>query len=112
MSLWCEGFPVVDIPQGNDPKPFTLVLPYYENPQFLRTQLGWWGTYPEHVREQMDVIVVDDGSPNYPASGILAGHPQPVHIHLFRIEVDVRWNWLAARNIGAHHAADQWLLAE
>jgi len=29
---------------------------------------------------------------------------------LFRIEVDVRWNWLAARNIGAHRALSEWVM--
>lgn len=109
MALWCRDFPTVSVPQGAEPKPFTLILPYYENPQFLRTQIGWWSTYPEHVRDQVRVIVVDDGSPNAPAAPV-AMHCGHVPLRLFRIQVDVRWNWLAARNIGAHHADDGWLL--
>jgi hypothetical protein len=34
----------------------------------------------------------------------------PCAVRLFRIGVDIRWNWLAARNIGAFHAAPGWLL--
>ena len=34
----------------------------------------------------------------------------PFPIRLFRIREDRRWNWLAARNRGAHEAADGWLL--
>lgn len=110
MALWCQDFPVVTIPQSDVAKPFTLVLPYYENPRFLATQLGWWSTYPAHVKAQMRVIVADDGSPTKPAEDVLRHASKPLPIRLFRIEVDVRWNWLAARNIGAHHAEDGWLL--
>jgi hypothetical protein len=55
------------------------------------------------------VIVVDDGSPQHPASDILCGFALNFPIRLFRVGVDVRWNWLAARNIGMHYA-DGWCL--
>jgi len=107
---WCAAFPVVHVPVTNAPKPVTLVLPYYENPQFLRTQLAWWATFPAHLRAHFSVILVDDGSPRTPAAQALDGVALPVALRLFRLEVDIRWNWLAARNIGAHHASDGWLL--
>lgn len=96
---WSADLPVVTVPQSAVPKPVTLVLPYYENPVFLKQQLAWWGTYPAHLKEHFSVIVVDDGSPT-PCTIV----DPPVAVRLFRIEVDVRWNWLAARNIGAKHA--------
>jgi hypothetical protein len=34
----------------------------------------------------------------------------PFPLRVFRIDVDIPWNWLAARNIGAHAAEDGWLL--
>jgi hypothetical protein len=90
-------------------------MPYYENPQFVRQQIGWWGTYPEHLQRHLSVILVDDGSPRHPVESAVV--PSVVNailpvasLKLFRICVDVRWNWLAARNIGAHHAHDRWLL--
>lgn len=109
---WCSGLPLVSVPQSDVAKPVTLVLPYYENPRFLRQQLGWWGTYERHLASQLSVVLVDDGSPTSPAAGVLADLPVtlPVALRLFRLEVDVRWNWLAARNIGAKHAADGWVL--
>jgi hypothetical protein len=107
---WSAAFPVVYVGQSDQPKPLTLVLPYYDNPRFLRQQLAWWGTYPAHLRERLSVIVVDDGSPTAPAADVLAGEALPVALRLFRLEVDGRWNWLAARNIGAHHAAPGWVL--
>lgn len=107
---WSAAFPLVSVPQSETPKRVTLVLPYYCNPQFLRQQLAWWGTYPEHLKALFSVILVDDGSPS-PAWDVLTQcSPLPVSLRHFRIDVDVRWNWLAARNIGAHHAEPGWLL--
>jgi hypothetical protein len=96
---WSAHLPVVSVPQSAVPKHVTLVLPYYDNPKFLKQQMAWWGTYPHHIKEHVSVILVDDGSPE-PA---VVNDP-PVSMRLFRIEQDVRWNWLAARNIGAKHA--------
>lgn len=98
-----DNAPLVDI-KLDGPKPVTLVYPYYENPQFLTRQLQNWRTYNESLRQWVRVIIVDDGSPRNPASTVLQGSSFPIPIRLFRIEVDVRWNWLAARNIGMKHA--------
>ena len=102
---WCAGLPVVKVPSG-DLKTLTLVFPYYENPAFLDTQCGVWRSYPPDLAAKLTVVVVDDGSPEpcvYPRD-------LPCRFRLFRIGVDVRWNWLAARNIGAHHAETGWVL--
>lgn len=109
-KLWCAHLPTVRVRPAPTPKALTLVLPYYENPGFLRQHLGWWATFPAHLRAQLSVIVVDDGSPDAPAESVLAEASIPIALRLFRVDVDVRWNWLAARNIGAHHAPEGWLL--
>lgn len=104
--LWCRDLPTVTVPMG-EPKRVTLVIPYYCNRLFLRDQIAHWWSFDELVRSFVSAVIVDDGSPE-PLS--LVGIPQPFPIRLFRIEQDIRWNWLAARNIGAHHADDGWLL--
>lgn len=88
----------------------TFVYPYYENPKFLARQLSIWSSYPDDVRRRIHVIVVDDGSPSSPAVDVIGSHRVDIDLRLFRIDVDVRWNWLAARNIGAYHANDGWLV--
>lgn len=104
---WCQDLKTADVEIGFDPKLVTLVLPYYENSDFLsRTQVEQWHAWPKDVRDHVEVIVVDDGSP-MPLRGV---EVEGVRIRVFQIDVDVRWNWLAARNIGAHHAAGEWLL--
>lgn len=110
----CDDAPVVSVGWAQHPKPcVTLIYPYYENPRFLRRQLEHWAGLPGELRQRLAAIVVDDGSPAHPASGALAEfllyRPRPFPIRLFRIGVDVRWNWLAARNVGAHHGRG-WLL--
>lgn len=80
----------------------SLILPYYDNPAMLQRQQQEWATYPEDI----EILVVDDCSPNYPAADVLT-HPTA---KLFRLKLDVRWNWIACRNIGAQQAAGPWLL--
>ncbi len=104
-----DDAPVVSIERG-PPKQLLLAYPYYDNPNFLRHQIENWFSYPQELRHFVRAIVVDDGSPRWPARDVLLGCPHPFPIQLFRIDVDVRWNWLAARNIAMHHAPSGWCL--
>lgn len=95
----------------NPPRSITFVYPYYENPKFLKTQLlKWVSEYSWELRGRIHVIVVDDGSPDNPAEPVIKDtlSVYPMRLRLFRIGVDVRWNWLAARNIGMHHTQTEW----
>lgn len=105
MSLWCKDFPVVKVDRGES-KNITLVVPYYENPETLRSQIERWGSYPRFLLDRLSVIVVDDGSMDHPIDSVAA---PTSWMRLFRIDVDIRWNWLAARNIGFHHAKTEWV---
>jgi hypothetical protein len=94
-------------------RPFTLIFPYYDNPGMFLEQLGALAALPAEVRGALDLIVVDDGSPTSPL-----GHDQLEQmkltglrfVHLFRITVDVRWNWIAARNLAMAQAKTNWRL--
>lgn len=105
-SQWASNLPLVTVDRTLQPKRFTLVMPFYESRDFLKTQIEKWADWLPEVRQYVSAIIVDDGSPQ-PAT-LPAVLPFP--IRLFRIGVDVPWNWVAARNIGAHHADDGWLL--
>lgn len=112
-SHWANGLPVASVPVDGQAKRVTLVVPYYENAAFLRFQMRHWLGVSEALFPHVSVVVVDDGSPTSAASvveAVKAGTESFYQPRLFRIEVDVAWNWLAARNIGAHHASDGWLL--
>lgn len=87
----------------------TLVLPFYENPGMLREQQATWRAYQDDLKAKFHAIVVDDASPTKPAlpavekTGIAS-------FRLYRTGVDVRWNWLFARNLGVQEADTQWVL--
>jgi hypothetical protein len=90
-------------------RPFTLIMPFYRNAGQLQRQYKRLARLPEDVRSHLALIIVDDGSPKEPALppksplGLL-------DFQLYRVEVDVRWNWLTCRNIGVHHATTDWVL--
>lgn len=95
-------------------KNLTIILPYYMNPGMLAWQMQVINEYPEAIRKRIELIVVDDASPlGHRAEEAIKerrieanGYP----FKLFRILTDLRWNWLEARNLGAHHAENEWLL--
>ena len=107
---WTDGLPIVAVPISGKAKQVTIILPYYENAAFFGQQWREWKSYSAELMMFVSVIVVDDGSPEP------LRHPAPhepettFRFRAFRIEEDRRWNWLAARNIGAHHADTDWLL--
>lgn len=106
----CDDAPVVSAPPMIGPaRPVTLVLPYYDNPGMLERQIAGWLALHENLMPH--VIVVDDGSPKYPARDVMRGAGLP-GARLFRIEVDVRWNWIAARNLGMRHASGWCVLTD
>lgn len=99
-----DDAPIVQLKQMTEPRAVTFVYPYYENPIFLGLQLQKWASYPDELRKQLQVIIVDDGSPKCPAANVLRDVQPKVWLRLFRITIDVRWNWLAARNLAMYHA--------
>jgi glycosyltransferase involved in cell wall biosynthesis len=106
-----DDAPIVRLPKAAGPKAVQFVYPYYDNPEFMRRHFRVWAEFPQELRAHLSAVIVDDGSPDYPASAVLkAAAPLPFRVRLFRIEVDVRWNWLAARNVAMHHVEDEWCL--
>lgn len=90
----------------------TLIVPFYDNQGMLREQQRQWAALPPDIREALHVIVVDDCSPTAPAAA--AVEPELVaalaSFRLLRTSVDVRWNWIFCRNLGAEQATTEWLL--
>jgi glycosyltransferase involved in cell wall biosynthesis len=107
----CDDAPLIKIDVGHIVREITLVIPYYDNPVFLSEQCERWLAWGWPIHDRIDLIVVDDCSPGRPAAEVLRNYELPFRsVRCFRIEKDVRWNWLAARNIGAHYARpEHWL---
>jgi len=74
-------------------------------------QEGWLNWDPA-LKEHTEIIVIDDCSPNHQAVDAinLKILNKRISFRLYRVMENIPWNWIACRNIGAHHAAGDWLL--
>jgi len=89
----------------------TIAMPYYEAPQMLCKHLETWQNYPDWIKDQLRIILVDDGSPNFPAKFVLDAVGWPtIPTELYRIDEDIAWNHGGARNLAFTHAVDGWVL--
>ncbi|MGH7807691.1 MAG: glycosyltransferase [Thermodesulfobacteriota bacterium] len=68
-----------------------------------------WNKIPHEILKEIEVIVTDDCSPNYPAIDYVVPVRQ-FQMRLYRIKKNVRWDQTAAKNIGAYEAKEGWLL--
>lgn len=89
----------------------SLVMPFYLNRSMLELQMAEWLKWSPKAKAQIEIIIVDDGSPD-PAVSV----PFPASIgtlpelSVYRITEDRPWHQHAARNLGAHVARGPWLL--
>lgn len=93
-----------DPPRASEPKPVTIIWPYYDNPKFLAHQIGLLRKLPPALCRHLRLIVSDDCSPGMAAGYVLKEVAPPVATRLFRLDIDIRWNWLGASNVAFHHA--------
>lgn len=83
----------------------TIVMAVYGQPQMLATQLAEIRSYGPEVCSKLRLIVVDDcGDPPVDPREIEAVATGVQSAKLFRIEQDIPWNQMGARNLGMHHA--------
>lgn len=90
-----------------------LVMPYYKNPEILRRHLTVWrDEWPAELKRDVEVVIVDDGSPVECAADVLADIDRASlpFIRLYRMTEDRLWGQHSARNVGAHVAHAPWLL--
>jgi len=89
----------------------TIAMPYYESPEMLRTHLQYWAKYPKEIRDRISVVIVDDGSPNYPAIDVLKGQKLNVSVSLYRVMENIPWNHGGARNLSMWFGDEkEWVL--
>jgi hypothetical protein len=89
----------------------TLVFPYYEAPKMLAVQLLNILGYTEDTRQMLDIIIVDDGSPVYPAKGLIDTFRLPIKVSVYRVKCDIPWNNHGARNLGVMQSPEgSWIL--
>lgn len=82
-------------------------MAYYDNPTMLKRQLENIASYSQEIKDNLELIVIDDCSPTCPARiEVSPGIP----VKLFRMKENIAWNQDACRNIGAYQSNTPWLL--
>lgn len=87
----------------------SLCLPYYMNPDMLAFHYDCWASWPDGLKRQIEVVIVDDASP----SGAAADVPRPDGLpstSIYRVRNDMAWHQDGARNLGAKVAIGKWLI--
>ncbi len=87
----------------------SLCLPYYKNPGMLAEQYRVWSGYPPELKDQMEVVLVDDGSPAKQAPAIVLRPEGLPALRIYRVLVDLPWHQHGARNLAAREAIGEWL---
>lgn len=92
----------------------SIVMPYYRNPRMLVRQLSVWRhEWSAELLSQIEIILVDDGSPDEKAEDVIRDMWDGQHglpLRLYRVLEDKPWHQHGARNLGAHVATGRWLL--
>lgn len=86
----------------------SLVMPYYRNASMLAHHYEYMAALPLVVKDQLEVLIVDDGSPKHPASEVPRPQGLP-ELRIYRVTKDIPWNQHGARNLGAWEAKYKWL---
>jgi hypothetical protein len=82
----------------------TIVCAVYGQPMMLAEILKRLSAYPADLRKQLRLILVDDhGDPPISVAQAQAFNGQ-VETEVYRIEDDIAWNQMGARNLGMHRA--------
>jgi len=87
---------------------FAIGYTYYDEPDLLIKQLELWKQYPE-----VEIILVDDASPNFPAYDIVkefSSSHSCADLRLFRVDEDLGFNSHGCRNLIAEQAYSDYIL--
>ena len=86
----------------------TLCICYFDQPLMLARQIQEWERFPA----ELQIIVVDDGSPTKPALPVVAEASAALQsrLRLYRIQVNRDWGREGARNLAAAKTSTDWLI--
>jgi len=87
----------------------TLVFPYYKSKAFIQHKFNEWRSYSPDVKENLEVIVIDDGSPEG-ESFLEFWEETGMNIKLYKIKEDIPWNECGANNLGFAEASYEWVI--
>ena len=85
-----------------------IIQTYYDDPNYLQQAIKTWNTYEIPI----SIILIDDGSPQYPASEVLSQFTisNNVNVSLYKVTEDIGFNSHGCRNLGAAVSKSDWLI--
>ena len=81
----------------------TYITSYYNEPQLLRELLDSFNTDFFNA-----LLIIDDGSEEYPAEPIVKPYADKLPVSLYRVTEDLGFNSHGCRNLGAQQAETEW----
>jgi len=84
---------------------FTIGYTYYDEPEYLRSQIELWIRFPPEV----EIILIDDGSQKYPAIDLLKDLDIP-NLQVWCVDEDLGFNSHGCRNLIAKLASTDHIL--
>lgn len=92
---------------------FTLVHPFYNEKARFNKQFEVWKSWSQYVRDRVNILIVDDGSPN-PVKDYITEEMRVAlwdfDFQIYRIQQDLKWNTPGALNLGLCVAPTDWVL--
>jgi hypothetical protein len=88
----------------------TLFYNYYNQVDMLKKQVNLWNSYPNDILDNINILLIDDGSSN-PAKNIL--HELDISklpLSLYRINPDIYCNIGGTRNLACKLSDTEWIL--
>jgi hypothetical protein len=95
--------------RGHSLDGLTICYQYYDDQIALNNLLEVVETYPAHIREKINIQIVDDCSLKYPLRD-LSTRLSDLGIRAYEIKNDIPWNQAGARNLNAYLAKTKWCL--
>ncbi len=87
----------------------SVVQPYYNHKALFDWQMqNLWRTWTARMKREIELIIVDDGSPDAPCTPPANSHG--VNLKILRVDEDIQWNTGGAANLGIQEAAGDWIL--
>lgn len=87
----------------------SFAMPYYRNPGMLAHQFETWAAYPEQLKAAIEIVLVDDGSPE-PDHAMSVPRPEGLpSLRIYRVLEDIPWHQHGAKNLAAKEALGPWL---
>jgi glycosyltransferase involved in cell wall biosynthesis len=86
-------------------KTLSIISHFYNHHPRVDEQIAHWGSLPEEIKKDIEIILVDDHSDveyELPISDL--------DIKLFRVTDDIPWNQGGARNLGVYNASGEIIL--